>query len=67
MALPWQLCDVGSRLGPFLWGGYYLSSAAKVVGIEMNSWFCELQRNVVRTNELGSVVKVGDANLCLTE
>ena len=41
------VCDVGSRLGPVLWGGYHLSEAAKLVGVEMNSWFCDLQRKVV--------------------
>jgi hypothetical protein len=37
------VCDVGSRLGPVLYAGHLLSDAKRLVGVERNAWFCQLQ------------------------
>nr|CAB3238974.1 dnaJ homolog subfamily C member 4-like [Phallusia mammillata] len=42
------LIDVGSRLGPILFAGYLYSSAAKIIGIEINKEFCHIQEQVAQ-------------------
>ena len=57
------ICDVGSRLGPVLWGAYHLSAAESIVGVEMNGWFCDLQRNVVASRSLSDRITVIEVRL----
>jgi len=40
--------DIGSRLGAVLYGAYYYSQASKIIGIEINSDFCQLQKKTVK-------------------
>lgn len=42
-----QLLDIGSRLGTVLYAAYYLTNASKLVGIEMNKEFCEVQEKII--------------------
>ena len=58
------ICDVGSRLGPVLWGAYHLSTAEQIVGVEMNGWFCDLQRKIVKSRNLGDRIAVIEADIC---
>ncbi|KAK2149332.1 hypothetical protein LSH36_455g06103 [Paralvinella palmiformis] len=41
------LVDVGSRVGPVLYGAYLYSDASRIVGVEMNAEFCHLQQKVI--------------------
>ncbi len=58
------ICDVGSRLGPVLWGAYHLSSAKRIIGVEMNSWFCDMQRNIVKSRNMGDRITVIETDIC---
>jgi len=50
--------DIGSRIGAVLYGAYYYSGATKILGIEMNSDMCRLQRSVVEKYKLGDRISV---------
>eukprot|EP00475_Leptophrys_vorax_P032021 TRINITY_DN4896_c0_g1_i1.p1 TRINITY_DN4896_c0_g1~~TRINITY_DN4896_c0_g1_i1.p1 ORF type:complete len:347 (-),score=114.33 TRINITY_DN4896_c0_g1_i1:33-1073(-) len=50
--------DVGSRLGAVLYSGFCFSRASKVVGIEFNKYFCDLQNEMIDKYNLGSRVSV---------
>ena len=39
--------DVGSRLGPILYGAFLFSSCAKIVGIEINADLCDVQNKII--------------------
>lgn len=41
------LLDVGSRLGPVLYGAYLYTNVGKIYGIEMNGELCRMQREIV--------------------
>lgn len=41
------IIDVGSRLGPVLYAAHLFTSASKVIGVELNTELCDLQRNIV--------------------
>lgn len=41
------LLDIGSRTGAVLYGAYLYSSCKQIIGVEMDSTFCELQRQVI--------------------
>ncbi|XP_064622893.1 uncharacterized protein LOC135485089 isoform X1 [Lineus longissimus] len=56
--------DVGSRLGCVLYAAYGYSSAAKVIGIEMNSHFCGIQQTVVAKYGMQDRVMVICADVC---
>lgn len=50
--------DVGSRLGAVLYGAYVFSSAARIVGIELNQSFCQIQQDVVSRYSLQDRIRV---------
>eukprot|EP00048_Salpingoeca_helianthica_P018634 m.242657 g.242657 ORF g.242657 m.242657 type:complete len:331 (+) comp25986_c0_seq1:153-1145(+) len=52
------LVDVGSRLGAVLYAGHCLSTASKLIGIELNAFFCELQRGVIARHNMGDRVQI---------
>ncbi|XP_062824330.1 uncharacterized protein LOC103277674 isoform X1 [Anolis carolinensis] len=58
------LVDVGSRLGVVLFGGYFLSSASHLYGVEMNADFCQLQEAIIAKYQLCERVKVVNADIC---
>ncbi|XP_024941582.1 uncharacterized protein LOC107268352 isoform X2 [Cephus cinctus] len=41
------ILDIGSRLGAVLYGAYMYTDAKKIIGVEMNKDFCELQSKIV--------------------
>ncbi|XP_041981207.1 uncharacterized protein LOC121734675 isoform X2 [Aricia agestis] len=43
-----QLLDVGSRLGAVLYGAYYCSNAAKIIGVEINKELCDIQDKIIK-------------------
>jgi len=56
--------DIGSRIGAVLYGAYYFSSASKIVGIEINSDLCRLQKQVVENFGLGDRISVKEGDMC---
>ncbi|XP_078518095.1 uncharacterized protein LOC144782601 isoform X2 [Lissotriton helveticus] len=59
-----MLLDVGSRLGAVLFGGALYSSAARLVGVEMNKDFCELQEKIINKYHFSDKVQVLHADIC---
>ncbi|KAI1315326.1 hypothetical protein EDD11_000987 [Mortierella claussenii] len=57
------LLDVGSRLGAVLYAGYLFTDAKKLVGVEMNDYFCKLQTEMVRKHRLQDRIEVIHDNL----
>ncbi|XP_033127808.1 uncharacterized protein LOC117125404 isoform X1 [Anneissia japonica] len=57
------LVDIGSRLGPILYGGYYYSNSTKIVGIEVNGDLCRLQNYVIEKYQMAERVKIVCANV----
>lgn len=41
------LVDVGSRLGSVLYSGYLMTKASKLIGIEINEYFANLQKDFI--------------------
>ncbi|KAJ1522575.1 hypothetical protein ONE63_001760 [Megalurothrips usitatus] len=41
------LLDVGSRLGPILYGAYLYTNVGKIYGVELNGELCRMQREIV--------------------
>ncbi|KAK3593159.1 hypothetical protein CHS0354_039644 [Potamilus streckersoni] len=50
--------DVGSRTGAVLYGAYVYSQASSIVGVEMDSSFCQLQNIIVQKYKMEDRVKV---------
>ncbi|KAF9577575.1 hypothetical protein BGW38_007127, partial [Lunasporangiospora selenospora] len=46
------ILDIGSRLGAVLYSGYLFTDAQKLIGVEMNDYFCKLQNDIVRKHRL---------------
>ncbi|KAG0339275.1 hypothetical protein BG000_002485 [Podila horticola] len=55
--------DVGSRLGAVLYAGYLFTEAKKLVGVEMNDYFCKLQNNMVRKHRMQDRIEIVHDNL----
>ncbi|XP_052742167.1 uncharacterized protein LOC112048168 [Bicyclus anynana] len=49
-----QVLDIGSRLGSVLYGAYHLSNASKIVGIEINKEWCEVQEKIIAKYSMDS-------------
>ncbi|XP_072221918.1 uncharacterized protein [Leuresthes tenuis] len=58
------LVDVGSRLGAVLYGGYVYSSAARLLGLELNEEFVRLQNDMLQKYGLTDRVQVLHADMC---
>ncbi|XP_069065211.1 uncharacterized protein [Pleurodeles waltl] len=59
-----MLLDVGSRLGAVLFGGALYSSAARLIGVEMNKEFCELQEKMIHKYHFTDRIQVLHADIC---
>ncbi|EDQ89098.1 uncharacterized protein MONBRDRAFT_8479 [Monosiga brevicollis MX1] len=46
------LMDIGSRLGAVLYAGYFMTDFGHLVGVEMEDYFCGLQRDVIKRFKL---------------
>ncbi|KAG0023023.1 hypothetical protein BGZ81_008285 [Podila clonocystis] len=55
--------DVGSRLGAVLYAGYLFTEAKKLVGVEMNDYFCKLQNDMVRKHRMQDRIEIVHDNL----
>jgi len=55
--------DVGSRIGAVLWGAYHLSKAAKIIGVEINSELCKLQKQVVAEEKMNDRVCILEGDI----
>ncbi|KAF8958218.1 hypothetical protein BGZ46_002010 [Entomortierella lignicola] len=55
--------DVGSRLGAVLYAGYLFTDASKLIGVEMNDYFCKLQTDIVRKHRLQDRIQIVHDNL----
>lgn len=58
-----QILDIGSRLGAVLFSAYYMTSASHIVGVEMNEFFCDLQKDVVKKFKMGDRVEIIQADI----
>ncbi|KAM6973222.1 uncharacterized protein FYW47_003333 [Aplochiton taeniatus] len=56
--------DVGSRLGAVLYGGYLYSSAARLIGVEINADFFRLQTLAVEKYNFTDRIQVVQADIC---
>ncbi|CAG8523333.1 12231_t:CDS:2 [Ambispora gerdemannii] len=52
------LLDIGSRLGGVLYLGYFYSHAKKIIGIEMNPFFANLQKEIISKYDMNDRVEV---------
>ncbi|XP_034938879.1 uncharacterized protein [Chelonus insularis] len=52
------ILDVGSRLGAVLYGAYVFTDAAKIIGVEMNNEFCQLQNEIIKKFKMEKRIKV---------
>ncbi|XP_015109787.1 uncharacterized protein LOC107036363 [Diachasma alloeum] len=50
--------DVGSRLGAVLYGAYVYTDADKIIGVEMNKDWCDLQNEVVRKHKMDKRIEI---------
>ncbi|KAF9158609.1 hypothetical protein DFQ26_007432 [Actinomortierella ambigua] len=57
------LLDVGSRLGAVLYAGHLFTEAKKLIGVEMNEYFCSLQTEMVRKHRLQDRIQIVHDNL----
>ncbi|KAF9929645.1 hypothetical protein BGZ65_005706 [Modicella reniformis] len=55
--------DVGSRLGAILYAGYLLTDAKRLIGVEMNDFFCKLQTDIVQRHRLQDRIEIVHDNL----
>eukprot|EP00029_Vermamoeba_vermiformis_P005035 TRINITY_DN1635_c0_g1_i2.p1 TRINITY_DN1635_c0_g1~~TRINITY_DN1635_c0_g1_i2.p1 ORF type:complete len:203 (+),score=18.82 TRINITY_DN1635_c0_g1_i2:195-803(+) len=55
--------DIGSRLGAVLYMGYQFSKASKLIGVEMNKYFCDLQTKMVDKYKMGDRIQVVCADI----
>ncbi|PRP88135.1 hypothetical protein PROFUN_04226 [Planoprotostelium fungivorum] len=53
-----KVVDIGSRLGAVLYAGYYYSEAEKLIGVEKNEWFTNLQKNFVKKRKLDDRIEI---------
>nr|CAD7568784.1 unnamed protein product [Timema californicum] len=57
------LLDVGSRLGAVLYGAFLYTNAAKIIGVEINSDFCQLQTKTIRKHSMQDRVQVMNSDI----
>ncbi|KAF9551313.1 hypothetical protein EC957_009197 [Mortierella hygrophila] len=57
------ILDVGSRLGAVLYAGHLFTEAKKLIGVEMNDYFCKLQTETVRKHHLQDRIEIVHDNL----
>ncbi|XP_043284982.1 uncharacterized protein [Venturia canescens] len=50
--------DVGSRLGAVLYGAYAYTDAKRIIGVEMNKEFCDLQNEIIRKYKMENRLEI---------
>eukprot|EP01135_Chromosphaera_perkinsii_P004374 Nk52_evm25s279 gene=Nk52_evmTU25s279 len=58
-----KLMDVGSRLGAVLYGAFYYSNIENITGVEINPFFCSLQKDIIQKFNLGDRVIVVEGDI----
>nr|XP_014340082.1 PREDICTED: uncharacterized protein LOC102348870 isoform X2 [Latimeria chalumnae] len=58
------LVDVGSRLGAVLYAGYLYSSASQLIGVEINTDFCQLQEAAIKKYNFADRIQVVHTDIC---
>ncbi|KAK6187731.1 hypothetical protein SNE40_005690 [Patella caerulea] len=53
-----NILDVGSRTGGVLYGAYLYSSSRKITGVEIDSSFCELQKQIIEKYNMSDRIQV---------
>ncbi|XP_034232278.1 uncharacterized protein LOC117640121 [Thrips palmi] len=57
------LLDVGSRLGPILYGAYLYTNVGKIYGIEINGELCRMQREIVMKYGFQDRIEIIDSSI----
>lgn len=52
------ILDVGSRLGPVLYGAYIYTSSPNIIGVEINSELCNFQSIIVKKFNFDDRIKI---------
>ncbi|XP_025161523.1 uncharacterized protein LOC105190858 [Harpegnathos saltator] len=52
------ILDVGSRLGAVLYGAYVYTDAQRIIGVEMNEEFCNLQNDIIHKYKMGGRITI---------
>ncbi|XP_033733725.1 uncharacterized protein LOC117322893 isoform X1 [Pecten maximus] len=55
--------DVGSRTGAVLYGAYLYSDASRIVGVELDKKFCELQQKMVEKYKFSDRIEILHQNV----
>lgn len=55
--------DIGSRIGAVLYGAYFYSKAAKIVGVEINKELCQLQKEMISLHKLNDKICVLEGDI----
>ncbi|KAK2584271.1 hypothetical protein KPH14_006677 [Odynerus spinipes] len=50
--------DIGSRLGAVLYGAYVYTDAARIIGVEMNEEFCDLQQSIIKQFKMSDKIEI---------
>ncbi|CAO3590609.1 unnamed protein product [Absidia cylindrospora] len=50
--------DVGSRLGAVLYSGHLFTRARRLIGVEINEWFCQLQQDMIRKYKMDDRIEI---------
>ncbi|KAL6258242.1 hypothetical protein P5V15_010172 [Pogonomyrmex californicus] len=50
--------DIGSRLGAVLYGAYVYTDANKIIGVEMNEEFCNLQNEIIHKFKMNDRISI---------
>ncbi|KAI8579129.1 hypothetical protein K450DRAFT_244026 [Umbelopsis ramanniana AG] len=57
------ILDIGSRLGAVLYTGYLFSEAKKLIGVEINSWFHNVQVDTVAKYKMKDRIELVQADI----
>jgi len=53
-----KLLDIGSRLGSVLYTGHLYGQFSKLVGIEINQFFVDLQKNIIKKYKMSDRIEI---------
>ncbi|KAF2071246.1 hypothetical protein CYY_007428 [Polysphondylium violaceum] len=53
-----KLLDIGSRLGSVLYTGYLFGQCSKLTGIEINQFFVDLQKNIIKKYKMTDKIDI---------
>lgn len=62
-----KVLDVGSRTGAILYGAYLFSEATQIIGVEIDTTFCQLQQKVLEKYSMKDRIQVIHRDVLLCE